>query len=145
MRYRVRNYTDLDIKEVRRLVKFAGEDLDFTRGVVWVELRWTRPHHDRTNPYPASGFADWSAGINIRIAKPETYPAPWYDRSYVGLELGMITDWREALVAIAAHELKHVAEIQRGCSARHRLMEGRCDAYAFSRLTAYRGTSNVTA
>jgi hypothetical protein len=138
MRYRVLNHTDLDTPEVRRLVAFAGSDLDFDRGVVWADLRWTKPHHDRTNPYPASGEAIRPISILLRIAKPDGYPAPWYDRSYVGLELGMIQDWRESLVAIAAHELKHLAEIQRGCLERHRLMEGRCDAYAYSRLTAYR-------
>ena len=57
MRYRIRNHTDLDTREVRRLIAFAGADLDFDRGVVWVDVRWTRPHLDRTNPYPASGDA----------------------------------------------------------------------------------------
>ncbi len=140
MRYRIFNHTDLDTREVRRLISFAGADLDFVRGVMWVHVRWTRPHHDRTNPYPATGDAmsDVPTHTNLRIAKPETYPAPWYDRAYVGHELGMINDWREALVAVAAHEFKHLAEIQRGCSARGRTMEGRCDAYAYSRLFAYR-------
>jgi hypothetical protein len=76
--------------------------------------------------------------MSLRIAKPEVYPRPWNDLSYSGHELGMIADWRESLVAIAAHELKHLSEFQRGCLERRRLMEGRCDAYAYSRLTAYR-------
>jgi hypothetical protein len=138
MRYRVHNHTDLETPEVRRLVAFAGADLDFDRGVVWVDLRWTKPHHDRTNPYPATGETIIPVSVSLRIAKPDGYPAPWYDRAYVGLELGMIQDWRESLVAIAAHELKHLAEYQRGCLKRGQVMEGRCDAYAYSRLTAYR-------
>ncbi len=138
MRYRVRNHTDLEIREVRRLISFAGADLDFIRGRIYVDVRWTKPNHDRKNPYPASGDCDWPVDMSLRIAKPDAYPLPWLDRSYTGLELGMINDWRESLVAIAAHELKHLAEFQRGCLKRYRLMEGRCDAYAFSRLDAYR-------
>jgi hypothetical protein len=138
MRYRIRNHTDLDSTEVRRLISFAGRDLDFDRGIVWTDLRWTRPHHIRINAYPASGLALWPAEMSLRIAKPEAYPLPWNDRSYTGREIGTITDWQESLVAIAAHELKHLAEYQRGCLKRGQVMEGRCDAYAYSRLTAYR-------
>lgn len=140
MRYRVRNHTDLDVREVRQLISFAGADLDFDRGVVYADVRWTKPHRDRKNPYPASGHSDWPVDMSLRIAKPEAYPLPWLDRSYTGRELGQIMDWRESLVAIAAHELKHLAEFQRGCLERRRTMEGRCDAYAYSRLQAYRQT-----
>jgi hypothetical protein len=138
MRYRVRNHTDLDTPEVRRLVSFAGADLDFDRAAIWINVRWTKPHKDRSNPYPATGFCEWPVHMNVSIAKPDAYPLPWLDRDYVGLELGMIDSWQESLVAIAAHELKHLAEFQRGCLSRQRLMEGRCDAYAYSRLSAYR-------
>jgi hypothetical protein len=138
MRYRVRNHTDMNTVDVRRLVSFAGADLDFDRAVVWVNVRWTKPHKIRTNPSPATGHCEWPVDITLRVAKPEAYPLPWNDLSYTGLELGMIADVRESLVAIAAHELKHISEYQRGCLARQRLMEGRCDAYAYSRLTAYR-------
>jgi hypothetical protein len=138
MSYRVRNHTDLPLKEVRQLISFAGADLDFDRGVIWVNVRWTKPHKDRSNPYPASGWCDWPVHMNVSIAKPDAYPLPWLDRAYVGLELGMIRSWQESLVAIAAHELKHLAEFQRGCTSRQKLMEGRCDAYAYSRLTAHR-------
>lgn len=81
---------------------------------------------------------DWPVYMSLRIAKPDAYPLPWLDRGYVGLELGLIHDWRESLVAIAAHELKHLSEFQRGCLTRRRTMEGRCDAYAYSRLQAWR-------
>jgi len=145
MRYRVRNHTDLPTREVRKLISLAGNDLDFDRGVVWVDVRWTQPHHDRGNPYPASGHCEWPVYASLRIAKPEAYPLPWLDRGYVGLELGDILDWRESLVAIAAHELKHLAEFQRGCVTRGRTMEGRCDAYAFSRLDFYRRTQETFA
>jgi hypothetical protein len=138
MRYRIRNHTDMNTVDLRRLIAFAGADLDFDRGVVWVDVRWTQPHRDRTNLYPASGHCNWPVDMTLRVARPETYPLPWHDRGYVGLELGMIADVRESLVAIAAHELKHLSEYQRGCLSRQRLMEGRCDAYAFSRLAAYR-------
>ncbi len=138
MRYRIRNHTDLPSSEVRRLIAFAGADLDFDRGVVWVDVRWTQPHHDRINGYPASGEALWPVRMTLRVAHPSEYPLPWHDRSYTGRELGRIEDWRESLVAIAAHELKHLSEYQRGCLSRGRLMEARCDAYAFSRLSVYR-------
>jgi hypothetical protein len=140
MRYRVRNHTDLPIREVRQLISFAGADLDFDRGAVYCDVRWTKPHRDRTNPYPAAGYCrdDNDVYMSLSLARAHDLPAPWFDRPYVGHELGMIYDWREALVAIAAHELKHLAERQRGCFKRGRLMEGRCDAYAYSRLMAYR-------
>jgi hypothetical protein len=138
MRYRIRNHTDLDSREVRRLISFAGRDLDFDRGVVWATVRWTRPNRDRTNRYPASGHCQWPVDMSLCIAKPDEYPLPWLDRSYTGRVNGLITDWRESLVAIAAHELKHLSEYQRGCLKRGQVMEGRCDAYAYSRLTAYR-------
>ena len=139
MRYRVYNDTDLPSKEIRKLIKFAGDDLDFDRGVIYARVAWTQPQK-KSRPYAAVGEAFWPVGMDLRIAKPERYPAPWYDRSYTGHAIGMIESWQEALVAMAAHELKHLAEYQRGCEARHRLMEGRCDAYAFSRLDAYRRT-----
>ncbi len=138
MRYRIRNHTDLPSIEVRRLIAFAGADLDFDRGVVWVDVRWTQPHHDRINQYPASGHFDAPVTTALRVAKPDAYPLPWTDLSYMGHELGVIELWQEALVAIAAHELKHLSEWQRGCRQRGRPMEARCDAYAFSRLSAYR-------
>lgn len=160
-----RNRTEYPDDEVQRLVRFAFADLDLPEPVsILIRVGYTRTSRRRREPncpqYGASGMAypyvhkkpDVPDGamyeIRLSIARPETFPTKWHDRANAPAPLGMLADWREALVAIAAHEGKHVEVYQqnhrnpwrkprRTRSSSHAL-EDRCDAYASGRLAAHR-------
>lgn len=137
-----RNETRYPDREVLRLVRFGFAELELPRRVVVrvVSTRVSRRRRaaGREWTYPASGFALHGAVV-LRVSPPELFPAPWYDRRY-SVGIGEIADWREALVAIAAHEGKHleVAHLRQRRRLTSREEEARCDAEAASRLRAYR-------
>lgn len=157
-----RNQTVYPDVEVQALVRFAFADLHLPEPVsILIRIRHTRKSRRRTTDdhYGASGHAypyayvgsDVPEGaayeIHLNVARPDAFPTTWNDRANAPLPLGMLADWQEALVAIAAHEGKHVEVFQqenrnpwrrtRGRAAAAAL-EDRCDAYASGRLAAHR-------
>lgn len=156
-----RNRTGYPDAEVKQLVRFAFADLDLPRPYsILVRVDYTRVTRRRAaegDQYGASGHAynyvfvapDVPAGaayeVRLFLAKPDVFPTLWHDRARAPLPIGMLADWREALVAIAAHEGKHIEEYQarwrlgrkRGRADGH-ASEDRCDAYASGRVAAYR-------
>lgn len=144
-----RNETDYPEEEVRRLVRYAAADLDLPHwGNVITRIRYTRP---RGSGYSASGHAysyvfaaaDVPEGtcweIRLRLARGG-FPYAWPDRRQE--PVGQIADWREALVVIAAHELKHIETYQRiprgSIGRKGKAAEDVCDAYAAHRIRAFR-------
>lgn len=161
MKLDIRNATDLPKADVRKLIRFALADLDLD-GTIRANLSHTRISDRRRRRgggrygvYPATGEAISSREMDLRVTRPELFPCTWYDRYQATEEgIGWVADWREALVAIAAHEGKHLAEIQRGCPigrrrqrtrSETRTIEARCDAYARARVNAYRELTSATA
>jgi hypothetical protein len=163
----LRNKTIYPDAEVRALVRdgFAGLDLDRRQGSILVRVNHTRISARRRAAgsrwvYAASGRAypyvfvrpDVPAGaaweMRLSVSRPDDFPVDWYDRHKHFTDLGPLRDWREALVAIAAHEGKHIELYQRMTPVkRHRRSalsgyaeESRCDAYAAKQVRRYRAT-----
>ena len=164
----LRNATIYPDAEVRTLVRqgFSGLDLNHRQGSILVRVNHTRISQRRREAgsrwvYAASGCAypyvhvrkDVPAGaaweVRLSVSRPNDFPVEWYDRHKHFTDLGPLHDWREALVAIAAHEGKHIELYQRMTPVkRHRRRqlsgyaeESRCDAYAAKQVRRYRATT----
>jgi hypothetical protein len=160
----IRNRTQYPSDEVAALVRYACSELDLpSKRSVLVRVSHTRIRASRRVGdgrwmYGASGRAfncvhrapDVPRGaayeVLLHVGRPDDFPVCWYDRGYPGVTVGELHDWREGLVCIAAHELKHVEGYQRGVHVHNRKMtrreeEARCDAYASSVLTTWRASA----
>jgi hypothetical protein len=137
-----RNETGYPDDEVERLVRFALDDLELRRTVKvrvsYTRLSTARKLYGGPYVYGATGVAG-SSGMALRIGRPDDFPVPWRDRrpKQTGT-VGILADWREALVAIAAHEGKHVEGYHRRGWEGGQAEEDRCDAYARRVLRQYR-------
>lgn len=159
----IRNRTRYPDAEVKQLVRYGFADLELpSRHSILVRVGYVRLSHWRRatdSIYGASGIAydhvyvkpDVPRGaayeVHLNVAREEDYPAPWYDpRPVPEHEVGELADWREALVAIAAHEGKHVEQFQRmpgranrrAAGESHRSEEDRCNAEAARRVRRWR-------
>jgi hypothetical protein len=160
-----RNQTVYPDAEVRALVRFAFADLDLPepRSIV-IRIRHTRNRRGRR--YGATGMAypyvyvkpDVPEGaayeIHLNIGRPDVFPCSWQDRATAPLPIGMLADWQEALVVIAAHEGKHVEVFQqnhrnpwrkprRTRSSSHAL-EDRCEHGDPQQQSAHRASTEAT-
>ena len=142
----IRNESEYPMTEVRRLIRFAFAELDLPPQV-WATIvhtrlaGWRRTHQGGSKMYGASG---WARGREMRlcIGRPGDFPCSWYNRGYAGVHVPDLRDWRDALVAIAAHEGKHVEMFHMRCGRMTtREKEGRCDAYAASTLRRFQEAS----
>ena len=165
-----RNSTCYPDDEVQRLVRLAMAELELpSPNSILIRVSHTRLSEQRRRAgnryvYGATGRAhpyvfvrpDVPKGaaweIHLRIGKPDDFPCAWYDRGYAGVEVGMLRDWRDALVALAAHEGKHIEVYQHELAAHGRTSkakrraagfsghaeEGRCDAEAASALRRFK-------
>lgn len=98
--------------------------------------------HDM-QPWPASAWY----GVKLRVAAPNVGAFPmrrgawrfgWEDDGNRGeFPVFCPTDWREALVIIAAHEARHVEDYANRRSSSGRQGELRCELYARQRLDRY--------
>ena len=137
---RLKNYTDIDDETIRAIVRFvkpsdvskfdlsiknckySGRGRAYTQGC---------SYHDTADPL-----------VIVSIGSADKFPVVWRDRSggYLPMEFYNRT---EALVAIVAHELRHLwqAKHKRGWrvwGARGQFSERDADAYALRMLRAWR-------
>lgn len=142
----IRNESEYPDVEIRRLVRFAIAELELPP-LVYATVKHTRITGWRRNAggnwmYGASGEAR-GRKMTLCIGKPRDFPVGWFNRGYAGVHVPDLHDWRDALVAIAAHEGKHIEMVRLGhhwqLSGRER--EARCDAYAASRLRVFQEQS----
>jgi hypothetical protein len=152
-----RNRTVYPDDEVQEVVRFALAGLDLpSRSSIVVRVSHTRVSGSRRRAgarylYVASGHAypfvymrrdvpDGAAWeIHLRVGRPDDFPGIWHDRYEVGFP--ELRDWREGLVAIAAHEGKHIEAFQHGRMKNGRAGEARCETYALARLNVLRAKS----
>jgi hypothetical protein len=152
----IRNETDYPEAEVERLVRFAFAELELPSPYsIVARVSYTKPTKSRrrgaASMYGASGLARahvrlrWDVPRNaawevlLRIGRPGDFPVAWFDRHYQH-PVGILRNWQDALVAISAHEGKHIENYQLRLSSKltTRAEEARCDAYAAARLRAWK-------
>lgn len=75
--------------------------------------------------------------VLIRIAPDSMFPYKGWRRHKSSPWNHDYQDWREAVVALAAHEMKHVEHVMRGMPNGHQ-GEMRCEAYERGVLDRYR-------
>ena len=123
---RIRNESRYPTDEVRKLVRYGMRGLDVQRAVVRVVDATRRAWDGRVH---CSGRANgW--GVVIRLAPEEYYPYEGWRRHRSSPWNHDFVDWREALVALAAHEGKHL-DIPLAYYRRHsqQRVEMACEAY----------------
>jgi len=137
----IRNATDYDTKEVRRLARRTLRVFEVTGVEVTVNYTRKRDGHVRgwyrNYWYPKRG----EKGPQIRASLPrpeETIQpyTPYRRKGEMGKKFDM-TDWREALVAIVAHEATHHKQ---GCrrNGKGGFRELDCDLAAYRAVIYYR-------
>lgn len=141
---KILNRTDRPTKEIRRLIRYATRGLNAEHAVY--EIRESRRRAWNGKRY-ASGHArkDWPAGhgrIVIRIPPDSEFPFEGWQRHKASPWNHDYHCWREALVALAAHEAKHIdiptAYYQDNSK---QVVEMNCEAYERHVLDAYRRTA----
>jgi hypothetical protein len=107
----VQNTSRYPTDEVERLVEFATGDLDMDRVCVNVKNSQRYPYGGYAYlgvPEISNAPASSEYLITLRLGGPERFPfTPPRRRGSPTLELGC---WREALVAVAAHEGWHIQQ-----------------------------------
>jgi hypothetical protein len=159
---RVDNQTPYPTREVAQIVRFALREQEANDPTLLVRVKRTTwggkgRYYPRANGR-AAHLWDWNRGewktIEVKVPRgiahlitiglPPSYPRaiPYYDRRETPPELDAV-DWREELVAIAAHEAKHHWQWRN----RHKRARGRrrfqfketeCDWAAYRTLLTWR-------
>jgi hypothetical protein len=142
------NHTTYPDKEVERILReeLAAAEI---RQRLEINIRYARAggHSGwwRSYWYPDRG--EDGPQILIRLPRPghEVDDYHPYDRKRESGKRFPLEDWREALVAVAAHELEHHRQFEagersgrRGSGRRRREVEVRCDLAAWRAWQAYR-------
>ena len=134
----VKNTSRYPTDEVERLVAFAAKGTDSTDVEVHVKnSKWVfagRAWHN----IGRNRIINVSEGVNdlvvIRVGSPDKFPIEF---SYPRLKTTpryMISDWREAIVCLTAHELYHIRQRRTG----KRASEVKAERWALRKLLAYR-------
>lgn len=135
----IRNMSDYPDEEVRRLVKFAVSEVDMRR--VCVKVKNARNRRFRGMAYDCVPFRKSAPPsstrlVTIGLGSPDVFPFlmnGWMsDRAR--MPKMEIRDWRDLLVAIAAHEAKHIEQFKEGI----RNSEVACETFAAYMLRRFR-------
>jgi hypothetical protein len=135
----VRNTSRYPTDEVRRLVRFATAEVDMRR--VCVNVKNSNVHvcagwaYDGV-PEISNAPASCEYLITVRLGPPDRFPARLpTKKSSPRIRVGC---WREALVAMAAHEAKHIEQYRE----RAPRSEVACEKFEAAILARYRASSN---
>lgn len=140
-RFTVRNTSRYPTDEVRALVKFASQEIDMRAVCVNVKNA-TIPYRGgayRHVPAISNAPAGSEYLITIGIGPEDLFPYFW-DSSYKSVAPIAFFDWREALIAVAAHEAKHIDQFRHGT----RCSEIACEMFEAYMLDRYRAETLVT-
>jgi len=134
-RFTIRNTSCYEDAEVRALVKFAMSEVD-VRGVCVNVKNSQHPMRGMAYegvPYISNAPVQAEYLITIGIGSPERFPRV-HDRKMRGAPSHELADWREALVAVAAHEAKHIEQFREN----KRRSEVACENFEAYMLRRYR-------
>jgi hypothetical protein len=164
-RLKIVNVSRYPDEEVEVLVRFGLEEIDLTgERIVAVVKNTARGPYNRAIPYTGTAYSYFGGGIPsslydryagwrtkthhlivMRIGPPEAFPTRSF-RRYAGVEKGEMRDWREALVAITAHEGKHAEHVHDGAYFKRggkrrtgtQRIEPKCEAFEAGTLRRFR-------
>lgn len=125
-RLKIVNESSYDDGEVEALVRFGLSEIDLTGDRIVAVVKPTGSRPGGRQPHAISGHAYSLVGgipssmydrycgrrtitdylVVLRLGPPEVFPARSW-RHYAGVPIREYRDWREGLVAIAAHEGMH--------------------------------------
>lgn len=140
---RIRNLTAYPTKTIERLVHAELDNAGVTG--VTVEIVYNRGGGYTTGLWEWRG---WRHMITIRMPRRGIRIQPYHPyarQREMGRDFALL-DWKEALVAVAAHEAEHARQFQvlgetrgrRGSGRRRSQVEVRCDLAAYRAVMAYR-------
>lgn len=115
-RAKIVNETDYDGRTVNSIVRWALKQLDLEKTPVTVKVKYTRRWFGApVTDWAYSGWFHFAWGgntITLRVHPERYYPIGnhQYERTGEMPPLFVCADWREALVAVAGHELMHLRQ-----------------------------------
>lgn len=142
----LKNTSRYPTEEVRRLLEYAADGFDLRRVAVHVRNCGRGAYAGRAYfsvPYISSAAKPATRLVVLRIGSPQAFPSSNFIKKlghpYGGKSSPLIEmdNWREGLVALAAHEFCHIHQFQNNLSG----SEVRCERAAEKRLNAYRSGS----
>lgn len=136
---KILNLTDRPTDEVRKLLHFGMRGLNHKGLVVKVVTSRKKAWDGKIH---CSGYADGRGSILIRLAPDSQFPFQGWRRHRSSPWAHDWTDWREALVALAAHEVRHynLPWITGWRGKSQQRIEMACEAFENLRLREYRAT-----
>jgi hypothetical protein len=131
------------MKSVDRLItlgigpehSFPSDNMIRWPGMVWKKI--SQEEVDKLNPEWAMRFVRWTHYSDGRVqasVKTQAEPHPYGGKGSPFIE---VHDWREALVAVAAHEMRHHYQMKH----HKRLSEVDAERHAAKMLERYRGVA----
>jgi len=132
----LRNTSRYPDSEVRDLVKFACKGFNDKRVCINVKNCNTSIYRGRAYggvPYISNAPKSSKYLVVIRIGSPDRFPTQG-NGGYKRVPDFEIKDWKEALVAIVAHELTHIKQYRYG----KRRSEVKCEMAEIKKLQEYR-------
>lgn len=150
MSVRIVNETEYDTKEVRRLVRRALRYIDAASDVTVTVVYRRRSKNDPEARYASGHYREYwfpskredQPQIRVSLPRPSVVPGnynPYPRLRESGVEFE-IRDWREALVAVVAHEGMHHRQTPRNGYGRRRgrYVEAECDLAAYRAVGYHR-------
>lgn len=129
------NQSEYDTKEIKALVRFGTKRLrkQLTK-IAYKQLVVTVKDHSRC--YSGRAYGGWGYRILIRIGDSTHYPleSAGYGWKYKTAPKYSMETWQEAVVAVAAHEARHIYQYEK--KKRHSEID--CERYALKTLERYR-------
>jgi hypothetical protein len=139
---RLKNTSRYPTDEVRQLVEFGMRGVRTERLEVHVknsaDIFGGMAYHGVPSISTAYGKATVDRLVTIRIGAPERFPHTRMTR-YVRAPVYDLRDWREAMVMVAAHEGRHIQQMQRKRS----LSEVDCIKFEAARVAEFRATQHI--
>jgi len=140
---RLKNTSRYPTVEVQRLVRLAAKGVESSRVEVHVKnSKWVfagRAWHNIGHNNIVSVADDVDDLVVIRVGSPDRFPIEFQYPKLKTAPMYLISNWKEAIIALTAHELYHIKQKRTG----KRASEVRAERWAFKRLQECR-KMNIT-
>ncbi len=131
---RLKNTSRYPTVEVQRLVRLAAKGVDSSRVEVHVKnSKWIfagRAWHNIGHNSIVSVADDVDDLVVIRVGSPDRFPIEFQYPKLKTAPMYLISNWKEAIITLTAHELYHIKQKRTG----KRASEVRAERWAFKRL-----------
>ena len=107
---KISNQTEYDGRTISGIIRYAFRYFDIDPGVSEITVKYSNGRRGTTGT-----FYHRSKRIVVRLGAPDTYPRKWYSYARKNAPPTFYTGcWKEALVAVVGHEMKHLDQSLRG-------------------------------